>query len=481
MSQVRKALGYSVFSSWLSRGLNMASIVLIARLLTPEELGVFAIASAITLIASELKSFGVGGYLIREDKIDSNKVANALGLSMLLSWGAGITIILSSWAVAAYYEMPNMALLVQFLSISFFLSPHIGIGKSLLDRNFKFEQKMLAEISSQVFQFASAIGFIYMGHSYMSLAYSNAIGFAVELLVILIIIRPEFYTIKPAFNNMKGIAKFGVYVTSASFITSLNGQMTALIIGKIGSTTEVAFLSRASGFINFLSGTITSGIKPVVTPYLANKKRNGEQFAEAYSYASDLLTSIVVPALAVAGIASLPVIAVFFGDQWIESAPIVSLLCISAGIHFLNTLSPSLLITGGHEKLLLKINSVMLCAGCTSIYFIYPYGYQYIPLGGIVTQCFRYAFLAYFLQKHYDLNALNRLKNLLPMLVLTAACSCWALSFDAFIIPFSVEQAFLIVPLLGVSTFIVWLATVFVISHPLKAELIKIFERKTTK
>jgi O-antigen/teichoic acid export membrane protein len=479
MSKVRTALGYSVLSKWLSRAVNMASIVLIARLLTPEELGLFSIASAITLIAAELKSFGVGGYLIREEKIDAAKVSNALGLSMILSWGAGTFMILGSWAIAAYYEMPDLALLVQILSISFFLSPHIGIGKSLLDRYFMFKHKMVAEIASQVCQFGTAIVFIYFGQSYMSLAYSNTVGFFIELLIILMI-NPALYTVIPAFKKMKGIAKFGIYVTGTSFIMSLNGNMTALIVGKRGTVGEVAYLSRASGFISFLAGTITSGIRPVVTPYLASKKRDGEQYAEAYFHAASLMSSIVVPALAVAGIASLPVITLFFGDQWFASAPLVSVMCIASGIHFLNTLAPSLLLTGGLERTMFKLSLLTLVLNTILIYVLYPFGLIFVPLADVVTALMRYIFLAYLFKIKFNITIKDQVATLIPILIPTATCSIWAIIFDHLIIPFDAENAAIVVPLLGVSTFIVWVGTIFLFNHPLKIELMRFVKRKVS-
>lgn len=477
MGNVRTALGYSVFSKWLSRGINMASIVLIARLLTPEELGLFSIASAITLIAAELKSFGVGGYLIREDKIDSEKVSNALGLSMLLSWGAGLIMIASSWSVAAYYEMPNIALLVQLLSISFFLSPHIGIGKSLLNRYFMFKHKMVAELASQICQFATAIGFIYLGQSYFSLAYSNAIGFAIELLII-IIISPKLFTLKPAFNKMKGIAKFGVFVTGTSFIMSLNGNMTALIIGKKGTVGEVAYLSRASGFISFLAGTITSGIRPVVTPFLASKKRDGEKYAEAYFVAAGMMSCIVIPALAVSAIASLSIITLFFGDQWGPSAPLLSVMCVASAIHFLNTLAPSLLVTGGLEKAMFKLALVSLALNSALIYFLYPFGLIFVPVADIVTAVMRFFVLSYLFKNNFNIGIKTQLRELIPVVLLSAICCMWALFFDKFILTLNAENASLAVPILGGSTFIIWIISIFLINHPLKIELQRIINKK---
>jgi O-antigen/teichoic acid export membrane protein len=480
MSKVYKALGFSVLSSWVSRALNLASIVIIARLLSPEELGVFAIASAITLIAAELKSFGVGGYLIREDKIDIGKVSNALGLSMLLSWGAGLTMVASSWAIASYYDMPDIAVLVQWLSISFFLSPHIGIGKSLLDRYFQFKHKMLVQILSQFIQFISATTFVLLGHSYFSLAYANAISFAAEILII-VLLKPALFTLIPAFNNIKGIAKFGIFVTGSSLVSSLNGNLADLMIGKMGSVSEVAFMSRAGGILNFLSNTISSGIKPVVTPYISQKKRDGGNYAEAFLYASTMLSTIVVPALAVAGYASLPLITAFFGEQWGASAPLASIMAISLSINFLNNLSPSLLITAGLERFLLAINLYTLFLNALSIYFLYDYGLATILWGGVLIHISRYLILLSYFKIKFELNIYLQLKMLSTVGSIVLPCLLWAFIFDSFIYDIDSQNVFVSIISLGITTSVIWILTIYSFKNPIAIELTGLLKKLIKK
>lgn len=66
MNKVRQALIYASISKYVTKILALISIVIVARILTPTELGVYAIAGALVLIAGELKTFGAGGYLIRQ-------------------------------------------------------------------------------------------------------------------------------------------------------------------------------------------------------------------------------------------------------------------------------------------------------------------------------------------------------------------------------------------------------------------------------
>src|SRR5690606_12248372 len=115
------------------------STMIVARLLTPAEIGTFAIASAIVLIASEFRLLGAGMYLVREQDIPPEKIRSALGLTFLISWGLGLAIFISAPWAAEFYELPDVANIFRILSVSFLLAPYISIPTALLQRNYKFD------------------------------------------------------------------------------------------------------------------------------------------------------------------------------------------------------------------------------------------------------------------------------------------------------------------------------------------------------
>ncbi len=64
---------------------SLFSVAILARLLTPSEVGVFAVASSLTFLASELRALGVGQYLVREEEINQQKIRSATGLMICIS------------------------------------------------------------------------------------------------------------------------------------------------------------------------------------------------------------------------------------------------------------------------------------------------------------------------------------------------------------------------------------------------------------
>lgn len=480
VKKIYTSLSYSILSSYSRQLLSLISVMLIARMLAPSELGVFAIAASILLITSQFKSIGVGNYIIREKHIDRLLVKQSLGLTLLISWGAGTSLLFFAPHIEQYYEKKDIALLIQILSISFFLIPHIAIGKSLLTREFEFKKILAIDLTHDIVQFASVIIFILAGYSYFSLAYAAAIGVFAEL-VVTIILRNRLFSFTPKFTGTLKIAKFGTYLTLSNILTQTTAVLPDLIIGKLGTSAEVAFYSRGAGFLRFISMTISGGIKPIIAPYFSEKNREDKGDLNAsFLRASSLIWGVSIPPLAIAGYASKPIIEVFFGSQWGQSAQLVSFMCFGAILGNLHSFSPLLLITLGLERMLFWRNLLNFLLTASTIYLLYPYGLKNITMGLVCVAGINFMFFSCLLQNFCGIRIPAFLKEILPTAMLTVACIFWAIFLDIFI-NFDTANAFVTVGLLAPSTAIIWLISIFLVKHPLREELNIAFNRITNK
>jgi len=470
MSSVRKSLYYSVFSKYISRFIGLASVIFIARMLTPDELGIFAIASSLVLIASELKSFGADGYLIREPSIDKELVSKALGVSSIISWTVGSIVLISSWSIEMFYDKPDIAPLIQILSLSFFLSPHIGIGKSLMARNFQFERLLIVDSLSQVCQLLCVVILVYLDFGYFSVGIATVLGYIVELSLVLFF-KSELFCFKPTFSGTNFIAKFGFYVTLSNLLRKLGFTLPELMIGKIGSASEVAYFSRATGFINFVSMTINSGIRPVIAPFLADKKRQGKELSEPFLQASRFMSGLMSPVLSVAAYSSETIVVVMFGDQWLRSAPLVSILCIAAIIRSSISMSVQTLITAGLEKPLFILELLLFILTAVLVFLCYPFGLEAIAWAFVVIALARFLMFSVLLTRFFNLKIISIIANQFINIAISTCCVSTLWLYE-FFFPHTklLEQFFTIVIISGIS----WVTFVYVFRHPLASEISKV-------
>jgi len=471
VGSVRRAILFSSVTRYSTRFISLFSAVVIARLLTPEEIGTFAIASAVVMMMSEFRLLGAGAYLIRESELTEGKVRSALGLTMLISWGLGLLIWLIATGVSNYYDIEAIEAIFRILSASFFLAPFISIPTSLLMRAMKFRELFYAKLLSSLVNLSSTIVFIFMGFSYYSLAMGYTLAVAIELGVI-VRYWPRDMVLVPGFSNFRNIASFGVFSSLGNFFRRGVVSGPDIVIGKVGTTAQVGMFSRGLGFIEFVSQTLISGVQPVVLPYLSEAKRSGEDTVKAYLKASTMLGGILWPVLAVASVVSLPAILLFFGPQWVEASIYATWIAYWAMFRVVNWFSPDLLIANGFEKIMVVKEGLIFFVHIALIYFCYGSGLEMVAIGfvlaGFVDLILTCSLLSYCLNLRVTTLVRSWFSNGIIALV------CWLVAW--LIYDFIVtEQGSELLALGGVAVALpfVWLALVATARHPIWVELVK--------
>lgn len=470
MSNVRQAVLFSFATRYSAMIVGLVSAMLVARLLTPEEIGTFAIASAIVMVMSEFRLLGAGMYLVRENELTQDKIMSATGLTILISWGMGLGIWTAAPVIAAFYELEPIKLIFRILSISFFLAPAISIPTALLTRDFRFRQLFVVRICTSITNLSCTIGLITLGYSFYALAWGYTLAVIAEFFLILFY-RPQGMPWSPNFRNLGPIAKFGIYNSLAGFFR--RGVVTApdMIIGKMGTTTQVGLFSRGLGFIEFVSQTLMMGVKPVVLPYLSKVQRTGDNVNDAYIAATVLLGGIIWPILAVASVVSLPAIRLFFGDQWDAAAPYATLIAYWAMFRSVHWFSSDLLVAKGKEKLMVLKEGGLFVLYIVGIALAFPSGLS--AVAGVFTAVglVDLVVTTWILTRFVGLQPLKMARAWLPNFLVTVLC--WGAAFLIFsngeFISKGIPNAFwavaAILPL-------VWLMMIFVVRHPLKKEVV---------
>lgn len=475
MGKTRKALVFSTANKYLGKLLSLAAIVIISRYLTPNEIGVFVIANALIIIAAQLKAFGVGNYLIRKADLTPQVIRSALGVSIVISWFIGFLLIFSASGIESFYEESDIASLIYILSISFFISPFIGISQALLFKDFKFLNNSIIEVVTSLSIFIITITLVFLDFSYFSLAIAAATGAPIQLFLTAFI-APNYLYWRPNFKSFTLIAKFGGIVTLAGLIRKLTITFPDLIIGKLGTSTSVAIYSRGAGFIDFINSTITEGIHPVTAPYLAEQKKHGNIEA-GYVKMQVLLCALTWPILAVASIASYPIILFFFGSQWEAAVPIASVLCVWAMIRSTYSFSTTLLITTGLQNLTLFKDSLICAITLVLVYTLYNQGLVAIAWG-ITFGALIDLFLVMLILK-YKLNftLLSAVRNNFKNIFLSSVCGGLTLFID-YCIDFQSVSHVSAISLIAVINAPAWFLVIKFQKNPIYDEINKLFNNK---
>ncbi len=82
--------------------------MVIARLLTPAEIGFYSMGKAVVALAHVVRDFGVGNHLIQERELTQDRMRTALGVAIVIAWAMALVLFAASGAIARFYGEPGL-------------------------------------------------------------------------------------------------------------------------------------------------------------------------------------------------------------------------------------------------------------------------------------------------------------------------------------------------------------------------------------
>ncbi len=357
MASIRKSLAYTIAQQYGCAAISFVSIVILARLLTPSEVGIYSVSAAVIGIAHMIRDFGIGRYLIQEPDLTMDRFRSAFGVGIAISWMIAVVLYLGRGYVAAFYGDHRLREVTSVLAFNFFLIPFGSPILWMMAREMKFGLLFLVTISTQIVQSATSIALAVLGFSYMSMAWGSVAGVVVTAGLASLVDRRHAF-LRPSFKAWRRVIGFGTWASAQSLVTEMGNSAADLVLGRTLGFDAVALFSRAQGLIATINRDIIKAAVIVTFPALAERHRQGADLHEPYERGTAYLFALTWPIVALLAIIAHPLIAFLFGPNWTAAAPLLQILCASAWLWPVPTLASQTLLALGHIKLIFRIEAV---------------------------------------------------------------------------------------------------------------------------
>lgn len=329
--------------------------MILARLLTPAQIGIFSLCAAVVAVAGILRDFGISEYLIQEKQLTQDKMRAAFTLALIVAWTIAIVVFSCRNIIADYYAEEGIAEVLTVLSLNFVIIPFASPAFALLNREMAFRKIFAAQITSNAIHAATSITLAVLGYSYMSLAWASVASTLMQT-VLLGFLRPRESFLMPGLKDAKTVLAYGSMFVTSRVIETFTRNAHEFVIARQFGFASVGIFSRAFGLIELFYTNVSSAVLRVATPAFADNHRAGNALAPAFARGTAILTSIAWPFFGFIALMSHEIIRVVFGPQWDAAAPIASVLAVAIMPHYLLALGPNLFAATGHVRRRLKIS-----------------------------------------------------------------------------------------------------------------------------
>lgn len=475
VSSIRRLFWLTLADSYLVLALQLASTIILARILTPTQLGVFAIASVFSALASMLRDFGVGEYLIQERELTNEKIAAALSLNLIVSWTMAAAMYGGAGAAASFYASPGVGEVMRVQALMFLLVPFGAVTMAWFRRELNYQPVLICNIAGSVAGFVVSVVLALRGHGYMSLAWSAVIAVAVTVSLSLWF-RPASFPRLPGLRGIAEVFHFSKFASGIYIAAQAGKGAPEMIIGRADGVVGVAMFSRANGLVEVFNRLAVRPVMLVCMPYLAKARRDGGDIQSAYATSVSYLTAVGWTFLGFMGIASFAMIRLVYGDQWDAAAPLAQILCAACAIDLIHVMSREALLAEGQARQANSLQLVLVVLQVLGLLLVIPFGLKGAAWGMVAAALIGVAVSQWFLARCIGLRTSRVVRACVPSLWLCAGAllpaAVWAwiagVTLDNYI-AFAIGG--------GLVTAVSWLVILRLLRHPLFEELRPLWSR----
>ena len=344
--------------------------ILLARLLSPDDFGVYAFASSLVVVTSSLPNFGMGGAFVHRAKESEGEEALRVYFSLAFIFNMLWVVLI---AIAGYFliETENRWVLWVIL-ITQIIDNLANVGRSKLVKKVVFRRIALVDTTVVLGATASALWFAYNGYGVWSLV-STDIAAALIMVIGFYIYRPIW---RPRFGWAKETVRYFLDFGKRTFIAGVLGQAldrvddlwTGVFLGK----TALGYYSRAYSFATYPRKILAAPLNTVAGGTYAELKDQPKRLSQAFFRVNAFL---VRSGFFFAGLLSLiapEFIHLVIGDKWLPMLTAFRLMLVYTLLDPIKGTVAGLFGAVGRPELVTKARSVQLIILVAGLFLLGP-------------------------------------------------------------------------------------------------------------
>jgi O-antigen/teichoic acid export membrane protein len=321
MSGLRRAFLTASAGRYVIMAINLASMLVMARLLTPGEYGVVTLASGIFAIAEATRAIGGGAYLIQRLALVAEDARTTFTVSLGVTLFLALLLGMIAEPLARATKTPELDAYIRVSLLSFVAGPIASIVAALLSREMAFGKIAIISVSIASVDALARVSLSLAGLGSMSFPWAGAISAGCGMVFSLFCWKDRSIFI-PSLHQWRSVIRFGAFESTSVIIAQIGQFLPFLIFARFLDAQAVGLCQRTFMLCLVPERLILAGVAAVALPAFSKEVRAGADLKATYLRAIEFLTAAQWPPLILLIFLAGPIIRMLLGLQWEQAAPL---------------------------------------------------------------------------------------------------------------------------------------------------------------
>jgi PST family polysaccharide transporter len=308
--------------------LQIASILVLARLLSPADFGLIGMAAAVTGFIAMFQDLGLSLATVQREDITHAQISNLFWINL----GLGAATMLLTAAIAPvlawYYGEPRLNLIGLALAGAFLFGGLSSQHAALLKRQMRFGALTAIELSSTLAGIGTAVALAVLNLGYWALVGQRIITMAVAAAGSWALCgwRPDLPRRGPKIGDL---IAFGGNLTGFSVINYFARNLDQVLLGRYYGPVAVGLYQKAYDMMLIPLRQINEPVSSIAIPVLSRLADQPERYRRAYFRLLEKILLVTMPMSAFMIMTSDWLVRLVLGEQWIDAGTIFAALGVA--------------------------------------------------------------------------------------------------------------------------------------------------------
>lgn len=350
-----------ISGSWLiaaqifERIFGLVSIAVLARLLTPADFGVIAIASTVVAAVELLSAFGFDWALVRHPKLSTDFLNTAWTLRVLLGLFTFAALASVGPLAAAFYRLAALKAVLPALGLASFLGSLENIGTVYFRREFAFHKEFLLRAVSKLSGFVVTVSVAVNFRSFWALVIGilavKSSGTAASY--VLQRYRPRFTLV--CYRELLG---FSSWLLIGNIVDYCRERFSDLYLGRVFGPSANGLYSMSGELSRIPISEVAAPINRVAYSKYAEDLRANRGVAGSYLEIASLIWMISLPMCAGTFAVAPEIVALLLGPKWQDAATIIRLLSVGTVFGVMTANTHYVYWVVGHSRVVAGLSAI---------------------------------------------------------------------------------------------------------------------------
>ena len=417
-----KGLLWSSIGNGVQLFLGFVFGIFLARMLSPSDYGMAGLLQVFGLISAMLQDSGFRTALANRKEVrheDYNavfwfNVSVSVVLYVILFFLAPlITEFYQKSDAASEYDLSELTPLARFAFLGFLIASFGMAPCAYLFRTLQVKQKAIITVTSLVTSNLIGITMVYFGYAYWGLV-AQGIAFTTCNTILFWYFSRWRPTWPVSFRPLKEMFGFSCKLLATDVFNVLNGNLLTIVLGRFYSVHEVGIYNQAGKWTNMGSNMITGTVKEVAQPVLRNVSDERERHKRVFRKMLRFTAFVAFPALFGLALIARELTVITVTEKWLESVPLMQILCVGAFVAPIQYLCLNLVITKDRSDLVLWNTVGMGIAQLATVFLSYAYGVYVLVCACTCVNILGLGVWFYFVHREIGLRLREAFSDLFP-------------------------------------------------------------------